>query len=130
MTPDGSIPDISSELEGDDVVISVARALFAVRNNCAVADVDNLLDHPDLQQEFDELTDQVAVDPLVDVCPIAVDRGCFGNLASIGLVNPVPVRIATGVAISGHSPRQRERAVANRKRQTIASWAFYGQRKD
>lgn len=103
--------DQDTELEMPSLE-EIARLLFSLRNNCALSDVDNLLAHPDLQQQFDEIMDHLAVDTLTDVCPLTSDKDFIDHLEAAGLVNPTPIRIKPGVGVSTHRPYHRERALA------------------
>lgn len=68
MAPDGVPPFVTNpqDFESDTDLESVTRIIFAQFNTCATADVDNLLDHPDLEQQFDDVMDRLAADPLED----------------------------------------------------------------
>lgn len=90
--PDGFVPDITPGLDGDDLVASVARALFASRNQCAAAIADHLLGHPDLEQQFDAIMDEVAADPLDDSIT-------WAGLDADHLTGPVRVFDVTGAVI-------------------------------
>lgn len=68
MTPDGVPPFVLNpqDFNGDISLEEVSRIMFAQINTCTTADVDNLLDHPDLEQQFDDVMDELALDPLED----------------------------------------------------------------
>lgn len=68
MTPNGVPPFVTNPQDFEDIdsLESFTRIRFAHINTCPTADVDNLLAHPDLEQQFDAVMDQIAVDPLVD----------------------------------------------------------------
>lgn len=68
MAPDGVPPFVTNpqDFDGDISLEEVSRIMFAQINGCTPADVANLLEHPDLEQQFDLVMDQLAVDPLED----------------------------------------------------------------
>lgn len=99
----------SDEYDPTAETISVAKAVFARHNHCLVKEVDEMIDgNRDLQAEFDAIMDYVARDALVDECNIGIADATFIHLSDLGLVNPAPVKVVKGVAISTHRPYWRE----------------------
>jgi hypothetical protein len=123
--PDG-IPPLLETDHGDDAAAleRIARAIYSNRTGIRPSDLDNWFDvNPSELDELDRIIDDLAHDPLLDSVDWADGRPFFVDVTP----SPEGEMVQRGQRFAVVRSYTYE-PVPNRKRRTIAPWAFFGQR--
>jgi hypothetical protein len=124
--PDGKAPLTDPELGGFDLEADlerVARFIYSNRSGIALNDLDNWFDvNPSELDELDKI-----IDSLVPPSPSHLNSGIRIFEVTQSSEGEFVDRDGNRYAVVNNYSFN---YVPNRPRQTIASWAFYGQRKD